>query len=425
MRSPTRLAALVLAVVTAFVWLSGIAQPGTAHAATGSCLDYKYCLEFRSQMNNKVMDGIFWGEEPGQQAVMNANSHNGLWGISLESYPYWTGSDWGQFGGEGNGIFRLRSLARGNSCLQENLSWRNQARVVQCAPVDNSDDARKQSFYLVKGTGGDYSIRSLYDGKCLDVLGGNNSDGAWVGAYDCNGDKGSSNQQWHVADYSGKTQQNSNQGPPIAKSPLPYTLASETEQNLGDQIRALNLPSKITFCNRGAYVAEGVISFARTGDGGTQAELSTPALAIGQCSTMTFPKGEWLEANVEMHLFSYMYMGEYGWQYWPNNGGRNIGSEFMSKGMANDDLVADYTVAGKYVNLTFNFHGSTCFASSTIDYDFLAKRTAVVKDNDLHQGCQDANDPGLVSSVAAVSEALEDFTDSLTEFLQWMYEAGL
>jgi hypothetical protein len=425
MRSPIRLAALVAAAAAAFVWISGVAHPVAASAATGSCVDYKYCLEFRSQMNNKVLDGIFYHDETQQQAVMNATSKNGLWGISLESYPYWTGDDWNQFGGEGNGVFRLRSLARPNSCLTESLPGRNQARVVQCAAVDNSDDARKQSWFLVQGTGGDYSLRSLYDGKCLDILNGDGSDGAQVGAWDCNGDKGSSNQQWHVADYSGKTQQNSSQGPPIAKSPLPYTLASETEQNLGDQVRALNLASQITFCNHAAYLAEGVVSFARTGDGGTQSDLSTPVIPAGQCKSMTFPKGEWLEADVEMHEFSGMYFGQYGWRYWPNNGGLNQGHEWITEGLANDDLVGVYTVAGKYVNLTFNFYGSVCYSSSTIDYDFLSKRTTVVNDNDLHQGCQDANDPGLLSSVATVSEALEDFTDSLSEFLQWMYEARL
>ena len=430
-RSLRRLAALVavaFAAIAGFTTLSGFVAASRAEADT--CANYTYCLGFRSTMNNSALDGIYWSNEPTEQAVTDQNPVHGLWGVQFETWTdhapmtiqngvYVDGGTSPNTSYRDHAIFQLRSLSQPGGCLTEILSPRNQLRVTPCANNPQMTVDNQQQFYLVAGSDGAYSLRSLYDQKCVDVLNNSDGDGHWIGSWDCDG-LGSSNQQWKVADYSGTAATTQSNGTPVAGSQVAANLASIRAAALGRDIRAQNQPGKITFCNWGGYLAEGVLSFYRTGST-TGNHWSTPVLGASKCATFSIPRGQDIQAEVELHEFSGMYFGAYGWKTNPDNGGVNLRQNYWTSDTSNDVVAAAYSVGGDYSNITFNFYGTTCYPSTTVNYnDTLSRMATVVVDNHQHEGCRDSQNFGVETFLGEAVESIEDLTDGMADFMRWL-----
>ena len=158
-----------------------------------TCAHYINCLSFRSAMNNRSLDAIWWGSTTEQEAVTSMNPTNGLWGVTF--YDPQSRID---------GVFQLHPLAKPNWCLTEPASRStSQMYVAPCVSKPGFPEGDRQEWRLFAGTNGNYSLRAAYDGYCADVLNGSNYDGAWVGSWSCSSGGGTSNQQWAVDDYSG------------------------------------------------------------------------------------------------------------------------------------------------------------------------------------------------------------------------------
>jgi hypothetical protein len=425
-RAIWKIAATVLAVCTAIVGFAAFTA-APAEAATQSCSAYTYCLGFRSAMNNSALDGIYWSNETQQQAVTDQTPVHGLWGLQFET---WTDTGpmsiqngmWVNSPGKPNstypeyGIFELRSLVQDGGCLTEITSPRDQLRVTPCANQPGSVTDNQQQWYLVAGNNGNYTLRSGYDGNCIDVLNNSNGDGHWIGTWPCNNGIGSSNQQWAVADYTGTTASNQSNGTALSGSTAASDLASAHSTNFAHDIAQRNLPGSITFCNWAGYLAEGVV-FYRTGS--TTGGWESPVLsATNRCATFNIPRGQGIQASVEMHEFTGMFSGEYGWKY-PPGGGTNNGTDYWTSGTHNDIVAASYTIGGVYTNLTLNFYGSTCAPTTGVNFNDAASRLGtVVVDNHQQETCRDSQNFGIETYVDEAAEAVEDFLDGATDFMR-------
>ena len=161
------------------------------------------------------------------------------------------------------------------------------------------------------------------------------------------------------------------------------------------------------------------MSFYRTGST-TGRNWSTPVLsATNPCSTFSIPRGQGIEAEIEMHVFSAMFTGAYGWKTYPNNGGVNTGKDYLTSVTSNDDTVASYTIGGVYTNVTLNFYGTSCSPSTGVNFNDSASRIGtVVVDNHEQEGCRDSQNFGIETYLGEASEAVEDFMDGASDFVR-------
>ncbi len=374
-------------------------------------------------MNGRAIDSIWWGHTTQQEAVttkfdkLDYYLHNHLWGVYFPDNSY-----------RDQGSFELRSIGQPGWCLKESTD-RNQLAVSPCNDGPAHEPDPRQVWYLAPTDNADrFSLRSTWDGKCADILNGSDYDGAWVGAWNCGGAGGSTNQQWTISDWSGTQASTTLAGGIVPKSGTP-TANTLTHLNKGGMARyalALNLPGTIKFCNWGAFAAEGVIEAYEYADNGQKHSWSTPTIPSRQCSTFTVPKGTPITARITMHIWSGMYFAQYGWKYWPNHtdsSGWNDYSGYGS-GTANDDIVATYDLSAPYTNTTFNFYGTTCNATTGVTQDdFLSAQVSTVDDEHEAFGCQDAGEAngGSASALGRLNEALEtveDLWDVLGSLLQ-------
>ena len=162
-RSLRRLAALVavaFAAIAGFTTLSGFVAASRAEADT--CANYTYCLGFRSTMNNSALDGIYWSNEPTEQAVTDQNPVHGLWGVQFETWTdhapmtiqngvYVDGGTSPNTSYRDHAIFQLRSLSQPGGCLTgDPQSAKPAAGDTLCQqPADD----RGQSTAVLSGRG--------------------------------------------------------------------------------------------------------------------------------------------------------------------------------------------------------------------------------------------------------------------------------
>ncbi len=420
----TRLRAIgfLVAVLAAFAGIFGFAGSDTANAATSqTCASYTYCLEFDSAMNGRAIDSIWWGHTTQQEAVttkfdkLDYYLHNHLWGVYFPS-------------GQDQGSFELRSVGQQGWCLKESAD-RNQLAVSACNDVPGHEPDPRQVWYLAPTDNADrFSLRSTWDGKCADILNGSDYDGAWVGAWNCSGAGGSTNQQWTISDWTGTQASTTLAGGIVPKSgtATAKTLAQLNKGGMARYAAALNLPGRITFCNWGGFAAEGVIEAYELAENGQSHAWSTPTIPSQQCSTFNVPKGTPIAARITMHIWSGMYFAQYGWKYWPDHTDRSGWNDYSGygSGTANDDIVATYNLSAPYTNTTFNFYGTTCNATTGVTQnDFLSAQVSTVADAHEAFGCQDAGEAngGSASALGRLNEALEtveDLWDVLGSLLQ-------
>lgn len=419
-RGRLRAVGLLVAVLAAFAGIFGFAGHDTANAVVTfksptssppTCADYTYCLEFDSAMNGRAIDSIWWGHTTQQEAVTTKFDkydyylHNHLWGVYFPDNTY-----------KDQGSFELRSIGQPGWCLKE-PSDRTQLAVSPCNDVPGHEVDPRQVWYLAPSDNADrFSLRSTWDGKCADILNNSNFDGAWVGAWNCSGAGGSSNQQWTIADWSGTKASTTLAGGIVPKSgtPTATTLAHWNKGGMARYARALNLPGRIRFCNWGGFVAEGVIEAYEYADNGQKHSWSTPVIPSRQCATFNVPKGTPIAAHITMHIWAGMYFNEYNWIYWPNHTDQSGWNNLYPRGTGNDDIVATYDLSAPYTNTTFNFYGTTCNATTGVTQDdFLSAQVSTVADAHEAYGCQDAGEGngGSGSGLGRFNEALETVED--------------
>ncbi len=375
-------------------------------AQAQSCAHYIYCLSFRSAMNNRSLDSIWWGSTTEQEAVTSMNPTNGFWGVTFFSPA-----------SQIDGVFELHPIAaKPNWCLTEPASRStSQMYVAPCVNQRGFPAGDRQEWRLVAGTNNNYSLRAAYDGYCADVLNRSDYDGAWVGSWSCSSGGGTANEQWAVDDYSGSLNAPSAAtnaallGPkagPFA-SGLPSQLADAGVKGLEDWAVRQNATGKITFCNWGGYVAMGVINIVRVGSKAPLYNWSTPVLNSRQCASYYIAAGQPVVAEITMHVFTNMFQGSYGWQYRPDNGGVNTRNDYWTSDYSNDDTVATYTLSSVYTNTSFHFYGTTCNATTGYTFDDVKTKIGTfVKDDGFAKGCWGDND--ISAGILTVGDAIED-----------------
>jgi hypothetical protein len=326
------LTVLLVGVFTAIAWAPGVVPIGTASAAGTTCQSYTYCFQLRSAMNGKrALDASYAGPTQ-DQAVTLASPWDGFWGVSSESSA-----------DKAKGLFQLRLVGLQNWCLTEPTSG-SQLDVVQCVNAPGTDADRRQNwtFFGPSSNSGQYSLRSAFDGKCVDVLNGTDSDLAQVGAWTCNSFYGSANQLWTVADYSGTTNAPGvTAASPSTNSTAVGQLARQYSSTVvARQAVQQNTPGSISFCNWGGYVAWATVNYARiTPSNAFLSGRSTPDLLITQCSSIPVPAGQGVAAEITLHV--------------------HFGT--------NDVTAATYFLTAAYTKTTFNFYGTVCGPSIGVD----------------------------------------------------------